>query len=206
MYADPKDPNPPGPRTICWRRGFALSVLSFSMVQVMLFLWIRHRFLPGQERDRLSAVSCNRKRVTPSWHRKPSRAGSGGPLRGVDRSLIGRHLERPSGGYRGRDYARDGAVIGVSRGHGRSGRGRMAFQMQMERQIRLTLERDHLIQATLSPGGRHEGVVLCPAVDLKGIEILLEDPEYQWSQWIEVPLTYPVQDPSGEFPCWRFKA
>jgi hypothetical protein len=112
-------------------------------------------------------------------------------------ALIGTALGAAIGGaIGGRDYARNGAVIGgITGGASGAAEGGLAFQMQMERQIRMTLAMDHLKQMTLSPGVRHEGVILCPAVPLQVMEILLEDPKYQWSQLIEVPIVVPGSGP-----------
>ena len=105
-------------------------------------------------------------------------------------SLIGTALGAAIGGaIGGHDSARRGAVIGgVTGGASGAAEGGMAFQTEMERQIRLMLARDHLKPMTISPGGRNDGMALCPPVDLQAVQILLEDPEYQWSQEIEMPL------------------
>ncbi len=108
-------------------------------------------------------------------------------------AIIGAGVGAAVGGaIGGQDHARNGAVIGGVIGGATGGaEGGMAFQMQMERRIRLTLARNHLRAFTLSPGARHEGIVLCPAVELGKIQILFEDPEYQWSQLVDVPIAAP---------------
>ncbi len=108
-------------------------------------------------------------------------------------SLIGAALGAAIGGaVGGHDYARRGAIVGgVSGGATGAAEGGLAFRIRMERQIRQMLARDQLKQMTLSPNMRMDGVVLFPAVNLQTIQILLEDPESDWSRQVEIPIALP---------------
>lgn len=191
MYADPQDPNPHKP-TYNWLEAGVCPVrlivfnesndpVYVDPAQIICSDTNGTIYQPFNETEAGDTIVASQ--AFKSWV-KGAVAGA------VVGSLIGTALGAAIGGaIGGHDSVRRGAVIGgVTGGASGSAQGGMALQIQMERQIRLTLARDHLKPMTISPGGRHDGIILCPAVDLQAVQILLEDPEYQWSQEIEMPL------------------
>lgn len=155
MYANPKDPNPSKP---------TYNLLEAGVCPVrLLFLNESDRayFIdPGQ-------ITCSDTGGTIYQPFNESEAGDtivasqafkswvkGAVAGAVVGSLIGTAMGAAIGGaIGGRDYARNGAVIGgVTGGASGAVQGGVALQMQMEREIRLTLARDHLKPMTLSPG------------------------------------------------------
>jgi len=199
VYADPKDPHPSKPIYNLLEAGVCpVRLIFFNESNEAVFIdptqitcidtsgTIYHPFNETEAGDTIVASQAFK-----SWVK-------GAVTGAVIGSLIGAALGAAIGGaIGGRDDARRGAVIGgVTGGAGGAAEGGMAFQEQMERQIRLALDRDHLKQMTLSPAVRQEGIILCPAVEFQAIQILLEDPEYQWSQSIEVQIAPPGSVPS----------
>ncbi len=191
MYADPQDPAPPKPTYNLPEAGiYPVRLIFFNESNGPVYVdpaqvtcsdtngTIYQPFNETEAGDTIVASQAFR-----SWV-KGAVAGA------VVGSLVGTALGAAIGGAIGGHHsAGRGAVIGgVAGGASGAAEGGMAFQIETERRIRLMLARDHLKPITISPGGRNDGMILCPAVDLQAVQILLEDPEYQWSQQIEMPL------------------
>ena len=191
MYADPNDPSPPKPTYNLLEAGVCPVRLVFvnesnepvfidptQMTCTDTHGTVYQSFHEAEAGDAIVASQAFQ-----SWV-KGAMAGA------FVGSMIGAAIGAAIGGaIGGRDNARTGAVIGgVSGGVGGAAEGGMAYQIQMERNIRLELARSHLKETTLYPGTRHEGIVLFPAVNLQAIQILLEDPESEWSRQIEIPI------------------
>ena len=191
MYADPSDPNPNKP---------PYNLLEAGVCPVRLIFVNESSGPVFIDPSQMSGTDVNGVTYQPfgvdeagdaivasqafqSWV-KGAVAGA------VAGSLIGAALGAAIGGaIGGHDSAGRGAIIGgVTGGAAGAAEGGGAFRLQMERQMRDMLARDTLKELTLYQNMKRDGVVLFPAVNLQTIQILLEDPESDWSRLVEIPI------------------
>jgi hypothetical protein len=104
-------------------------------------------------------------------------------------SLLGSALGSVLGSIGRQDSTQKGVLLGsVADSATGAAEDAKTSYANIEQQLRQMLAKDNLKEMTIYRNMKRDGVVLLPAVKLQKVQILLQDPDSNWSRLVEIPI------------------